>query len=324
MSLATGGDGCAGGRFCVTGIGVVSAHGTGGREAALEIRRRLLAASSPPGGDLPLADPDYAALLGPRGLRLMSRATQSLLAAARLAIADAGLPDLPEAAGTRFGGAFGTVTSNAAVVADFDRTTLAEGPAAVNPGLFPQTVWNGPAGQAAIRFGLHGANLTVCTGETSGLEAVLAALLLLRRGRERAMLAGGFEELTPLFRVLHPGGADGPKPPLSEGAAVLAIEALAAAESRGARPLAILELPEGPGPEAPSRRWIVGGTEGAGPESPRPATPAPRVLLEAAIGRAGGLDGALAVAAAAVGDGGAESVEAGSRGGVSLLVKPLR
>lgn len=313
-------------RFCISGIGVVSGHGTGGRDAALRLRDRFLLPGCTLPGELPSLAPDYSALLGSRGLRLMSRGTQSLLAASRLALDDAGLPVLPESAGTRFGVVVGTSTANAAVVADFDRTTLREGPQAVNPAVFPQTVWNSPSSQVAIRFGLHGANLTVCTGRAGGLDAILTALLLLRRGRENAVLAGGFEELSPLFRVLFESADPGvPRIPLSEGAVVLSIERLSSAQARGAVPIALLDA----GPEVArdgmmARIWRIGGGEDAA----RSAVPAdiPAVDLERAAGRSGGMAGALAASLAARGHGGPESVVAWSTTGraSTLRVMPLR
>lgn len=305
--------------FCITGIGMVTGHGTGGREAALAARRRILAGEGPC-GDVPLDDPDYSLYLGPRGLRLLSRGTLSVLAAARLALADAGLPDQGGAQGTQAGVVIGSAAANAGLVADFDRVALKEGPMAVNPALFPQTVWNSPSSQIAIRFGLIGANLTVCAGLAGGLHAVLTALLLLRRGRERVVLAGGFEELSPLYRVLFGAGEPGMPAgmPLSEGAVVLVLEERSLACERGASPLAVLA--EGV-PAPPARAWRLGeaGAAHGGPEG------CASVDLYRAAGCGGGMSGALAAALAARGEGAPESVVAQDGDGrfASLLVSPL-
>jgi 3-oxoacyl-[acyl-carrier-protein] synthase II len=327
----------------ITGIGLLTAQATGGRDAALGQRARILDAEDP--GDaagLPLGDVDFAALLGSRGLRHMSRGTLALLAAARLALEDAGLDDATAYDVNDIGVAAGTATATAGQVADFDRTTLVEGPQAVNPAIFPQTVWNGPACQVAIRFGLRGPNLTVCSGLLSGYEAILAAARLIRRSRARIVLAGGFEEITPYFQVLFEDRAGRATPRLSEGAAVLVLEQRSAAEARGARPLAVLHAGRSafvPAPGslgkrmrscvadvagvagsiagAPVRSWCYGAAALSNAQSAA-------IDLQAAAGCGGGLSGALAVALAAAHPASPEFVTAddGASRVAALLVGP--
>lgn len=281
---------------CVTGVGVLTAHAAGGREAVRGLRSRILAGEHCGGTeDALLGTVDFTVLLGSRGLRHMSRGTLALLGASRLALRDAGLADEPARDGNSIGVAVGSATATAGLVADFDRTTLAEGPLATNPALFPQTVWNGASSQVAIRFGLRGANLTVSTGLNSGVEALLAAVRLIRRSRAQVVLAGGFEEITPFFRVLfadprnvphlptfplgqrerggeaNPGTlkADNTCPRLSEGAAVLVLERQSAAAARGIGPLAVIRAGRSafaqiPGSAGDRLRGLVGDVLGAG------------------------------------------------------------
>jgi len=230
---------------CVTGIGLFTGLARGAEREALDLRERILAgglsAAAGGGGDVPLGDCDFSAYLGGRGLRHMTRGTLALLAASRLALEDAGIAAGSTGAGLEIGVTAGTATASAGLVADFDRTTLREGPLAVNPALFPQTVWNGASSQVAIRFGLRGPNLTLSTGLNSGLDALLAAARLLRCGRARAVLAGGFEEITPFFRVLFGREGAGEPPRLGEGAAVLLLERASSAKARGARLIAAIQ-----------------------------------------------------------------------------------
>jgi 3-oxoacyl-(acyl-carrier-protein) synthase len=89
----------------------------------------------------------------------------------------------------------------------FDRETWQEGPRFVDATLFPNTVINSPAGFVSIFFGLGGPNTTIADGAASSLAALDYASTLLRRGRADAVLAGGFEELSPwVFLGLHNAG----------------------------------------------------------------------------------------------------------------------
>lgn len=321
--------------ICVTGIGILTAQAAGGREAARDLRTRILAGDSCGGPeDARLGDIDFAALLGSRGLRHMSRGTLALLAASLLALRDAGLSDEAARDGDAIGVTAGSATATAGLVAAFDRTTLTEGPQAANPALFPQTVWNGASSQVAIRFGLRGANLTVSTGLNSGVEALLAAVRLIRRGRARIVLAGGFEEITPFFRVLLnttavvprifgiPGLTRNTVPHLrlNEGAAVLVLERTSTAAARGAGSLALIregksafaQLPGSArerlrhlvgevlcagsrGRVVPERAWCLGAGAAA------VSGCATAVDLDTAVGCSGGLSGALAATLAAAG-----------------------
>ncbi|HWR98353.1 MAG TPA: beta-ketoacyl synthase N-terminal-like domain-containing protein [Candidatus Methanoperedens sp.] len=323
----------------VTGVGVLTGQGAGGRDAVRLLRARFLADDTGPAGDLPLGDVDFARLIGGKGLRHLSRGTLALLAAAYLALEDAGAagPGAPQ--GEDAGVAAGTATATAGLVAGFDRTTLVAGPQAANPAVFPQTVWNGPACQVAIRHALRGPNVTLSSGMNSGLDAVLAGARLIRRGRARMVLAGGFEEITPYFRVLLEPEAGETQPCLSEGAAVLVLERRSAAEARGARPLGAID--EGasafapcPGEAGARLRALLDGIPAAGATArawclgPCPAALADRgttVDLCARAGHGGGLTGALAVALAASGAGMPELVAASDRDGrvAALVVGPI-
>ena len=327
---------------CVTGIGILTAQARGGREAARELRARVLAGGAGGGaGDLPLGDVDFPALLGSRGLRHMSRGTLALLAASGLALEDAGLAGETARDGDATGVTAGSATATAGLVAEFDRTTLAEGPQAVNPAIFPQTVWNGASSQVAIRFGLRGANMTVSTGLNSGVDSLLTAVRLIRRGRARVVLAGGFEEITPFFRVLFAREAGGAAVRLSEGAAVLVLERRSAAAARGAGVLATIgagasAFEPRPGAAGTRLRTIVGEVLRAGrcaaparawclgPGAAAAASCPAAVDLDAAAGCGGGLSGALAAALAAAGAVSPELVAAtdGAARVAALLVGP--
>lgn len=220
----------------VTGLGLVVAPGVGGKDLAVLQRKNILEnkQTAPPKEKLgQITDFDKEVLIGQRGLRYHTKGTLYLMAAARLALEEAGIVN-PEGRET-VGVVTGTMTCNAALVADFDKTTLSENPTVVNASIFPETVWNSPPSRAAIRLGLSGINIPVCSGLNSGLDAILIAHEHIRNGDESIVLAGGFEEMTPYFSILFGEQA---LFPLSEGCAVLVLEQEAVAKDRNSQPLA--------------------------------------------------------------------------------------
>ena len=186
----------------ITGIGVLSPIGIGrndywkglfqGKTGFEEIS---LFDASPfhvsLGGEI--SDFDPLAFLGKKGLRELDRSTRLLCSAARLAIDDGRLDLIDTAAystGVSIGATFGSLHS----IVQFDRSRLLEGPKAVNPSLFPNTVINSPASHVSIRFGIKGFNTTISTGFCASLDAVIYAADFIRLNRAEAVLAGGVEE----------------------------------------------------------------------------------------------------------------------------------
>jgi 3-oxoacyl-[acyl-carrier-protein] synthase II len=144
------------------------------------------------GGEISNFDP--LTFLGKKGLRELDRSTRLLCSAARLAIDDGKLELIDTSAystGVSIGATFGSLHS----IVQFDRSRLLEGPKAVNPSLFPNTVINSPASHVSIRFGIKGFNTTISTGFCASLDAVIYAADFIRLNRAKVVLAGGVEEL---------------------------------------------------------------------------------------------------------------------------------
>jgi 3-oxoacyl-[acyl-carrier-protein] synthase II len=187
-----------------------------------------------------IADFDPLALLGKKGLRDLDRSTRLICSAAKLAIDDSKLiidDNNTDSLGVSIGTTFGSLHS----ISQFDRTGIVEGPRAVNPSHFPNTVINSPASQVSIKFKVKGFNTTVSTGFCASLDAFSYAADFIKLGRVEAVLAGGVEELCEeTFLGFHNlgflSGLDGSAPCccpfdarrngpiLSEGAAVLLLE----------------------------------------------------------------------------------------------------
>ncbi|HEY0168568.1 MAG TPA: beta-ketoacyl synthase N-terminal-like domain-containing protein [Jatrophihabitans sp.] len=144
-----------------------------------------------PGGAEPWFDP--VPHLGARGWRYLTPATRYVLAAAGLAMSDAGFHP-GSLADEDVGVAIGTNFAAAPVVARFDRIVADEGADAISPAEAPAFSVNIPASQISMRHGLRAFNLTLTNPMVAGLEAVLTMRSALLRGRARAGIAGAVEE----------------------------------------------------------------------------------------------------------------------------------
>jgi 3-oxoacyl-[acyl-carrier-protein] synthase II len=187
-----------------------------------------------------ITDFDALSFLGKKGLRDLDRSTRLICSAAKLAIDDSRIEiteDTTHSMGVSIGTTFGSLHS----ISQFDRSGLIEGPRAVNPSHFPNTVINSPASQVSIKFKIKGFNTTISTGFCASLDAVSYAADFIRLNRADVVLAGGVEELCEeTFMGFHNlgclSGTDGSDPIccpfdarrngtiLSEGAAVLVLE----------------------------------------------------------------------------------------------------
>src|SRR6266508_3394717 len=188
-------------RIAITGIGVLSPIGIG-REAYWEglfqgktgFRPVTLFDTSPfrvhVAGEI--TDFDALLFLGKKGLRDLDRSTRLICSAAKLAIDDSRIEiteDTTHSMGVSIGTTFGSLHS----ISQFDRSGLIEGPRAVNPSHFPNTVINSPASQVSIKFKIKGFNTTISTGFCASLDAVSYAADFIRLKRADVVLAGGVD-----------------------------------------------------------------------------------------------------------------------------------
>ncbi len=180
------------------------------------------------------------------------------IAAATEALRTAELSITPENAdliGVVIGSGIGGITTLAEGI-----VTLQErGPSRISPFLVPAMITNMASGQVSMMFGLKGPNYCPTSACASGAHAIGEAAEIIRRGWAVAMVAGGSEApITPIgiasfasakaisTRNDDPAGASRPFDAdrdgfvLAEGGAVLVLEDLEFARSRGARILAEL------------------------------------------------------------------------------------
>lgn len=247
-------------RIVITGIGVVSPVGMGREEMWASVTEGRSGA-----GPISLFDTEGFAVtvaceargfvaedhIERRAARRMDRYAQMAVAAARMAVDDAGLPLRDDDASV--GCVIGNGGSGATSREQQHRIMRERGVDRISPFSIPLSVANMGAGQVSIELGLHGPVTAVCTACASGTDAIGQAADTIRRGDARVMLAGGADCLvTPFFvsgfdamRVLaHPSGdpADAARPfdvhrdgfLVGEAGVVVVLESLADARARGA------------------------------------------------------------------------------------------
>jgi 3-oxoacyl-[acyl-carrier-protein] synthase II len=206
----------------ITGVGSVNAAFTAGRqglEAWLQAPRAVVSDT------LLLAA--LGRLVDETEARRLSRVSQLSVAAARLALEDAGLQSGADI-GLVLGSEFGDLRSTAA----FAEGYLTAGASGLSALLFPNTVMNTMASATTIAVGARALSLTLNARMVAGELAVARAAAAIAGGRAPALLAGGVDEIEPrVARALVELGIDQPH---GEGATFLVLEARDAAQARGA------------------------------------------------------------------------------------------
>jgi len=243
----------------ITGLGVVTAAGCGrdtlaaALVAGVPLARPVdrSAGWHRPGGSHCAATVDPKSLqpwLSPMAARRMSPPSRFAVVALRRALEDAGL----DAATLRAGQAARPTAVFAATACGPSSYTerileqiQEEGPEAVSPSLFTESVANAPAAQIALACGALGPNVTITQREVGPLLALRRGALEIAEGRAEQVLVAVVEELTPMeHSVFDRFGclADAPRPfdrhrrgyLAAEGAAVLLLEREDVARARGA------------------------------------------------------------------------------------------
>lgn len=201
-------------------------------------------------GGLPDFSDVLAGFVSPLKRRKMSRLSRMAVAAAGLTLHDAGLGEKNERCGVILGTGFGSTSQSVL----FYRDMIASGFPRANPGLFPETVPNSPAGQVSLTFGLRGPNTTICQQSISSELALMTGFDFIRDGKLDQVLVIGIEEMSDgLLSGLWSCGVLQKRPqsldhiPLGqrmlvgEGAYGLVLESEDSLHKRGGSPLARLD-----------------------------------------------------------------------------------
>jgi 3-oxoacyl-[acyl-carrier-protein] synthase II len=246
----------------VTGIGLVSALGIGtdtnwealceGRSGIGSITRFDASAfSTRIAGEVQGFDP--LRYIEKKDVKKMDIFIQFAIAAADGAMSDAGLTITP-ANDTRVGVLIASGIGGFTTIEKEHKAFLEGGPRKISPFFIPSAIINLAAGQVSIRFGAKGPNSATCTACTASAHAIGDAYEIIKRGAADAMIAGGSEAAVCAmgvggFAALRALSTRNDEPTkasrpfdkdrdgfvLGEGAGVVVLEELSAAQQRGAR-----------------------------------------------------------------------------------------
>jgi 3-oxoacyl-[acyl-carrier-protein] synthase II len=249
-------------RVALTGLGVVSPIGTGKDafwSALMEGRsgvRRISAFDPAPfecqiAGEV--ADFDPSAYLDRKDVRRNDRFVHFAVAAARMALEDAGFAITPQNRDD-VGVIIGTGIGGAPTWEEQHQVLLERGPGRVSPFFVPMMIINMASGIVSMLVGARGPNFSVVSACATGGHAIGEAFRIVQRGDARAMICGGTEAaITPLSlagfcsmkamstrndppdRALCPFDARRDGFVMGEGAGVVLLEEWEHAERRGAR-----------------------------------------------------------------------------------------
>ncbi|MBE3112127.1 MAG: beta-ketoacyl-ACP synthase II [Acidobacteria bacterium] len=211
--------------------------------------------------------------------RRMARFTQFAIAAAREAVAHAGLR-LDDEDRTRAGVLLGNGNGGFPNTEDAMRTLIDRGGMRIDPFYILKMLPNMAAAQVALQFGLKGHNNTNITACAASTQAIGEAMEVVRRGRADVMLTGGTESgISELglasFCVMRALSTRNDEPTkasrpfdkdrdgfvCAEGAAILVLESLEHAQKRGAPILAELA---GYGASSDAYHQVAPCVDGAG------------------------------------------------------------
>jgi 3-oxoacyl-[acyl-carrier-protein] synthase II len=247
-------------RVVVTGLGAVTPIGGDARatwraavagESGIDFIRSFDTSEYPVRIAAEVNDFDPSQVAAPKDARRLDRNVLLALGAGREAVADARLEGAypPDRVGILFGTAIGGIAG----IAEQADVLRERGPDRVAPTFIPNVLVDTASGQLAIALGFRGPNYAPVSACATGSTAVGEAAELIKRGDADAVLAGGAEAaITPLilagFCAMRGLAAEDEHPPrasrpfdatragfvMGEGACVLVLEELEAAERRGA------------------------------------------------------------------------------------------
>jgi len=249
-------------RVVVTGVGVVSALGTGVEKnwAALMAGRsgidritRFDASEFPTQIAGEVRDFNAEDFIDKKEIKKMDLFIQFALGAADLAMKDSGLTITEENA-ERVGVLVGAGLGGLPAIERYHEAMLEGGYKKISPFFIPMLIINLAPGQISIKYGAKGPNISSVSACATGTHSIGDAYHMIARGDADAMIAGGCEStITPLgvggFNVMRalstrnddPQAASRPFDKgrdgfvMSEGAGIVILEEYETAKKRGAK-----------------------------------------------------------------------------------------
>ncbi len=249
-------------RVVVTGVGVISALGTGNDKnwAALTNGQSGIATITRfDASDLPtqiageVKDFNPEDFIDKKEIKKMDLFIQYALGAAELAMQDSGL-QITEENAERVGVLVGAGLGGLPAIEKYHAAMLENGYKKISPFFIPMLIINLAPGHISIRYGAKGPNISSVSACATGTHSIGDAFRMIQRGDADAMIAGGTEStITPLgiagFNVMKalstrnddPAAASRPFEKgrdgfiMAEGAGIVILEEYEAAKARGAR-----------------------------------------------------------------------------------------
>ena len=249
-------------RVVVTGVGVVSALGTGTEKnwsALMAGKSGIDRITRFDASDLPsqiageVKDFNPEDFIDKKEVKKMDTFIHFALAAADMAMKDSGLQVTEENA-ERVGVVVGAGLGGLPAIEKYHEVLKNGGYKKVTPFFIPMLIINLAPGHISIRFGAKGPNLSTVTACATGTHSIGDAYHIIKRGDADAMIAGGAEStITPLgiagFNVMKalstrnddPAAASRPFDKgrdgfvMAEGAGIVVLEEYESAKKRGAK-----------------------------------------------------------------------------------------
>ena len=249
-------------RVVVTGVGVVSALGTGNEKnwsALMQGRSGIDRITRFDASELPtqiageVKDFNPEEFIDKKEIKKMDLFIQYAMAAAELAMRDSGFQVTEENA-ERVGVLVGAGLGGLPAIERYHQALVEGGYKKVSPFFIPMLIINLAPGQISIRYGAKGPNVSSVSACATGTHSIGDAFHMIKRGDADAMIAGGTEStITPLgiagFNVMKalstrndaPAAASRPFEKnrdgfiMAEGAGIVILEEYEAAKARGAK-----------------------------------------------------------------------------------------
>ncbi len=252
-------------RVVVTGIGTVSAVGTGieefwkgivqGRSGVKRVTTARVKEEMQSACKIAaeIVDFDASKYLEPKQVRRTDRFIQFAVAAAQLAVDDAKL-DMKQEDPTRVGVVVGSAAGGFDTIEHQYRVLMERGPDRCSPFTVPMLIVNMAAGWVSILHNAKGPNSCTVTACATSANSIGDAYMMIERGDADVMFAGGSEApITALCmagfssartlstrndepeKASRPFDKDRDGFVMGEGGAILILESLSHAQKRGAR-----------------------------------------------------------------------------------------
>jgi len=249
-------------RVVVTGVGVVSALGTGTENnwsALMAGTSGIARITRFDASDLPsqiageVKDFNPETFIDKKEIKKMDTFIHYALAASEMAMQDSGLQVTEENA-ERVGVVIGAGLGGLPAIEKYHEVLMNSGHKKISPFFIPMLITNLAPGHVSIRFGAKGPNLSTVTACATGTHCIGDAYHIIKRGEADAMIAGGTEATIASLAVAgfsvmkalstrndDPATASRPFDKgrdgfvIAEGAGIVILEEYEAAKQRGAK-----------------------------------------------------------------------------------------